>query len=53
MAITAPVTCWACTTAPSTTVFPEYDLGPWAPLFACQPCLDDYRIGEELMREYH
>ncbi|MEV0682250.1 hypothetical protein AB0I35_00145 [Nocardia sp. NPDC050378] len=51
MNITTAPTCWACESAPATTVFPEHDLGPWRPYFACQPCLDAYLEAEQL--EYH
>ncbi|MEV0682690.1 hypothetical protein AB0I35_02380 [Nocardia sp. NPDC050378] len=52
MIITTAPTCWACTTAPATTVFPEHEPGPWKPLFACQPCLTDYLATETAMTEY-
>ncbi|MGW5455018.1 hypothetical protein [Nocardia sp. NPDC003979] len=47
---TAPI-CWACESAPATTVLPEPEHGPWRPYFACEPCLDAYRETEQL--EYH
>ncbi|PWV77841.1 hypothetical protein DFR69_103441 [Nocardia neocaledoniensis] len=53
MAITAPVTCWACQTAAATTVFPELEPGPWKPCLVCQPCLEDYHESMRQLAEYH